>query len=171
MADDFKALVAAQKETSRLLQEQIRQNMTADERAESDRIAEEKRQRASEAARRGWETRNENAAAKADTTEGAAETEKGKKDEAGKNKQNRFLKGILDFSKKSFKTTKEGIKSGLPSFKSLLIGGLAAAALVFLNSPKLKEFANLIKKHIVLNHIVEYIDERTMKLKNTLFFV
>ena len=149
MADDFKALVAAQKETSRLLQEQIRQNMTADERAESDRIAEEKRQRASEAARRGWETRTENAAAKADTTEGAAETEKGKKDEVGKNKQNRFLKGILDFSKKSFKTTKEGIKSGLPSFKSLLIGGLAAAALVFLNSPKLKEFANLIKKHIV----------------------
>ena len=149
MADDFKALVAAQKETSRLLQEQIRQNMTADERAESDRIAEEKRQRASEAARRGWETRTENAAAKADTTEGAAETEKGKKDKAGKDKQNRFLKGILDFSKKSFKTTKEGIKSGLPSFKSLLIGGLAAAALVFLNSPKLKEFANLIKKHIV----------------------
>ena len=149
MADDFKALVAAQKETSRLLQEQIRQNMTADERAESDRIAEEKRQRASEAATRGWQTRTENAAAKADTTEGAAETEKGKKDKAGKDKQNRFLKGILDFSKKSFKTTKEGIKSGLPSFKSLLIGGLAAAALVFLNSPKLKEFANLIKKHIV----------------------
>ena len=149
MADDFKALVAAQKETSRLLQEQIRQNMTADERAESDRIAEEKRQRASEAATRGWQTRTENAAAKEDVAEGAAETEKGKKDKAGKDKQNRFLKGILDFSKKSFKTTKEGIKSGLPSFKSLLIGGLAAAALVFLNSPKLKEFANLIKKHIV----------------------
>ena len=149
MADDFKALVAAQKETSRLLQEQIRQNMTADERAESDRIAEEKRQKASEAATRGWQTRTENAAAKADTTEGAAATEEGKKDKVGKDKQNRFLKGILDFSKKSFKTAKDGIKSGLPSFKSLLIGGLAAAALVFLNSPKLKEFANLIKKHII----------------------
>ena len=149
MADDFKALVAAQKETSRLLQEQIRQNMTADERAESDRIAEEKRQRASEAARRGWETRTENAAAKADTTEGAAETEKGKKDEVGKNKQNRFLKGILDFSKKSFKTTKEGIKSGLPSFKSILIGGLAAAALAFLNSPYLKTFVKIIKEDII----------------------
>ena len=147
--ENFSALVAAQKETSRLLQEQIRQNMTADERAEADRIAEEKRQKASEAATRGWQTRTENAAAKADTTEGAAATEKGKKDEGGKNKQNRFLKGILDFSKKSFKTAKDGIKSGLPSFKSLLIGGLAAAALVFLNSPKLKEFANLIKKHII----------------------
>ena len=74
MADDFSALVAAQKETSRLLQEQIRQNMTADERAESDRIAEEKRQKASEAATRGWQTRSENAAAKAEESGGAAAT-------------------------------------------------------------------------------------------------
>ena len=147
--ENFSALVAAQKETSRLLQEQIRQNMTADERAEADRIAEEKRQKASEAATRGWQTRQENAAAKADTAGGSAAAEDEKNTTTTNNKQNKFLKGILDFSKKSFKTAKDGIKSGLPSFKSLLIGGLAAAALVFLNSPKLKEFANLIKKHII----------------------
>ena len=144
--ENFSALVAAQKETSRLLQEQIRQNMTADERAEADRIAEEKRQKASEAATRGWQTRQENAAAKAEESGGAAETEDIKNEKKGKDKQNSFLKGILDFSKKSFKTAKDGIKSGLPSFKSLLIGGLAAAALVFLNSPKLKEFAKIISR-------------------------
>ena len=147
--ENFSALVAAQKETSRLLQEQIRQNMTADERAEADRIAEEKRQKASEAATRGWQTRQENAAAKAEESGGAAETEDIKNEKKGKDKQNSFLKGILDFSKKSFKTAKDGIKSGLPSFKSLLIGGLAAAALVFLNSPKLKEFAKIIKEKII----------------------
>jgi hypothetical protein len=149
MADDFKALVAAQKETSRLLQEQIRQNMTADERAESDRIAEEKRQKASEAATRGWQTRQENAAAKADAAGGSAAAEDEKNTTTTNNKQNKYLKGILDFSKKSFKTAKDGIKSGLPSFKSILIGGLAAAALAFLNSPYLKTFVKIIKEDII----------------------
>ena len=149
MADDFKALVAAQKETSRLLQEQIRQNMTADERAESDRIAEEKRQKASEAATRGWQTRTENAAAKADAAGGSAAAEDEKNTTTTNNKQNKFLKGILDFSKKSFKTAKDGIKSGLPSFKSIIIGGLAAAALAFLNSPYLKTFVKIIKEDII----------------------
>ena len=147
--ENFSALVAAQKETSRLLQEQIRQNMTADERVEADRIAEEKRQKASEAATRGWQTRTENAAAKADAAGGSAAAEDDQTTTTNNNKQNKFLKGILDFSKKSFKTAKDGIKSGLPSFKSLLIGGLAAAALVFLNSPKLKEFAKIIKEKII----------------------
>ena len=58
MAEDFKALVAAQKETSKLIQEQIRQSMTAEERAATDTANESR----SESARRGWETRQENIA-------------------------------------------------------------------------------------------------------------
>jgi len=47
------------------------------------------------------------------------------------------------------KSTKDSIKSGLPSWKSLVMGGLAAAALVFLNHPKFKEFIEVIKKEII----------------------
>ena len=53
MADDFKALVAAQKETSRLL-------MTAEERAAADQIKQESNFAKSESARKGHETRRLN---------------------------------------------------------------------------------------------------------------
>ena len=55
MAEDFKALVAAQKETSRLL-------MTVEERAAADQSKQESNFERSESARRGWETRRENLA-------------------------------------------------------------------------------------------------------------
>jgi hypothetical protein len=47
------------------------------------------------------------------------------------------------------KGLKDSVKTGLPSWKSLVMGGLAAAALVFLNHPKFKEFIDVIKKKII----------------------
>ena len=180
MAEDFKALVAAQKETTRQL-------MSVEERAAADTTNEAK----SESARRGWETRQQNIAlAEQEATtnqnqalyhaqedgedtantgeeqsgylsnllnffkknsdkDGAAATEDEAKDDAGDKKSNSILSKIAGGIGGLAKSTKDSIKSGLPSWKSLVIGGLAAAALVFLNHPKFKEFVEVIKTKII----------------------
>ena len=180
MAEDFKALVAAQKETTRQL-------MSVEERAAADTTNEAK----SEAARRGWETRQQNIAlAEQEATtnqnqalynaqedgedtantgeeqsgylsnllnffkkdsdkDGAAATEDGAKDDANDKKSNSILGKIAGGIGGLVKKGKDATKSGLPSWKDLVIGGLAAAALVFLNHPKFKEFIEVIKTKII----------------------
>ena len=180
MAEDFKALVAAQKETTRQL-------MSVEERADADTTNEAK----SESARRGWETRQQNIAlAEQEATtnqnqalyhaqedgedtantgeeqsgylsnllnffkknsdkDGAAATEDEAKDDAGDKKSNSILGKIAGGIGGLVKKGKDATKSGLPSWKDLVIGGLAAAALVFLNHPKFKEFVEVIKTKII----------------------
>jgi hypothetical protein len=177
MAEDFSALVAAQKETSRLVQEQIRQGMTADERAESDRIAEEKRQTASEAATRGWQTRQENATLqnqsiyhaqeneaeetssflgnilgffkKDSNKSGAANAEEQSKIDAASKKQMTFLKGISTGILGLAKSAKEKIKGGFKGIGKFLFGAMLVGILAFLNSPKFEEVKNTLLKVII----------------------
>ena len=73
------------------------------------------------------------------------EDKKGKKDKKTTSILGKIAGGIGGLAK----STKDSIKSGLPSWKSLVMGGLAAAALVFLNHPKFKEFIDVIKKKII----------------------
>jgi len=174
MAEDFKALVAAQKETSKLIQQQIRQSMTAEERDAAD-TADQAR---SEAARRGWETRQENnalvAAESAATTAGkdeakgqeqltifqklgkflraggAAEEEDNSKKKIKDDKQLSFLGKISKKLGDGFKDTKEKAGKGLMGMlKAGLFGGLILAGIAFLNSPYFKIMIKVIKEDII----------------------
>ena len=187
MAEDFKALVAAQKQTSKLIQEQIRQSMTAEERAAADTANESR----SESARRGWETRQENIALaeqQATTNQNQAlyhAQEDGEDTANTGEEQSGYLSDLINFFKKD--SDKDGaaaaedsakgdskdsemmgylkqtagflggiasqgmqkVKSGLGGLSKFLIGGLAVAALAFLDHPKFKEMIVLLKKTII----------------------
>jgi len=184
MAEDFKALVAAQKETSRLL-------MTVEERAAADQSKQESNFERSESARRGWETRRENLALTeqqatinqnqalyhaqedgedtANTGEeqsgylskllnlfkkdsdksGAAAEEDESKGESRDSKMMGYLKQTAGFLGGIAKQGMEKVKSGLGGLSKFLIGGLAVAALAFLNHPKFKEMIALLTKTII----------------------
>ena len=184
MAEDFKALVAAQKETSRLL-------MTVEERAAADQSKQESNFERSESARRGWETRRENLALTeqqatinqnqalyhaqedgedtANTGEeqsgylskllnlfkkdsdksGAAAEEDESKGESRDSKMMGYLKQTAGFLGGIAKQGMEKVKSGLGGLSKFLIGGLAVAALAFLNHPKFKEMVALLTKTII----------------------
>ena len=168
MADDFKALVAAQKETTRLL-------MTAEERAVSDKDEEKARDARSESARKGWETRQENLALQNQSTDqntsenlqeigessnesgealqeigddtdksGAADEEDATKEEGKDNKILGYLKLTAGFLGGIAKQGMEKVKSGLSGFSKFLFGALAVAALAFLDHPKFKEMISLL---------------------------
>ena len=168
MADDFKALVAAQKETTRLL-------MTAEERAVSDKDEEKARDARSESARKGWETRQENLALQNQSTDqntsenlqeigessnesgealqeigddtdksGAASEEDATKEEGKDNKILGYLKQTAGFLGGIAKQGMEKVKSGLQGFSKFLFGALALAALAFLDHPKFKAMVSLL---------------------------
>ena len=154
MADDFKALIAAQKETTRLL-------MTAEERAVADKAKEEGNLARSASARKGWETRQENlslqnqdynkeasenldAIDKNDDKSGAADEEDATKEEGKDNKILGYLKQTAGFLGGIAKQGMEKVKSGLSGFSKFLFGALAVAALAFLDHPKFKEMISLL---------------------------
>ena len=168
MADDFKALVAAQKETTRLL-------MTAEERTVSDKDEEKARDARSESARKGWETRQENLALQNQSTDqntsenlkeigessnesgealqeigddgdksGAAAEEDATKEDAKDNKMMTYMKNTAGFLSGIAKQGMEKVKSGLSGFSKFLFGALAVAALAFLDHPKFKEMISLL---------------------------
>ena len=187
MAEDFKALVAAQKETSKLIQEQIRQSMTAEERAATDTANESR----SESARRGWETRQENIALaeqqatinqnqalyhaqedgedtantgeeqsgylsdlinffkKDSDKDGAAAAEDSAKGDSKDSEMMGYLKQTAGFLGGIASQGMQKVKSGLGGLSKFLIGGLAVAALAFLDHPKFKEMIVLLKKTII----------------------
>jgi len=87
--------------------------------------------------------------AKKDNATGAAASEDDAKAAAGDKKSNSILGKIAGGIGGLVKKGKDATKSGLPSWKTLVMGGLAAAALVFLNHPKFKEFIDVIKKKII----------------------
>jgi len=154
MADDFKALIAAQKEKTRLL-------MTAEERAVADKAKEEGNLARSASARKGWETRQENlslqnqdynkeasenldAIDKNDDKSGAADEEDATKEEGKDNKILGYLKQTAGFLGGIAKQGMEKVKSGLSGFSKFLFGALAVAALAFLDHPKFKEMISLL---------------------------
>jgi hypothetical protein len=174
MAEDFKALVAAQKETSKLIQQQIRNAMSDEERAAADAVNEAK----SEAARRGWETRQENnalvAAESAATTAGkdeatgqeqltifqkigkflrvggAAQEEDNSKKKIKGDQQLSMLGRISKSLGDGFKDTKEKAGKGLMGMlKAGLFGGLILAGVAFLNSPYFGMMMKVIKEDII----------------------
>ena len=159
MADDFKALVAAQKETTRLL-------MTSEERASADKAKEEANFARSESARRGWETRQENLNLQeqsdnqqssesleevADSTDesGAANEEEEEKAATKDDKILGYLKDTAGFLGGIANQGMQKVKSGLGGLSKFLIGGLAVAALAFLDNPKFKEMITLLTKTII----------------------
>ena len=80
---------------------------------------------------------------------GAATAEDKSKLKAQEKKTQGLLGKIGGGIKGLGKGLKDSVKTGLPSWKTLVMGGLAAAALVFLNHPKFKEFIDVIKKKII----------------------
>jgi hypothetical protein len=145
MADDFKALVAAQKETTRML-------MTSEERAVADEETAVKSLERSESARRGWETRQENLNLKiANSTDksGAANEEEEEKSATKDDKILGYLKDTAGFLGGIAKQGMQKLKSGLGGLSKFLIGGLAVAALAFLDHPKFKEMIALLTKTII----------------------
>ena len=153
MAEDFKALVAAQKETSKLIQQQIRQSMTAEERDAADKAAEAISLERSESARRGWETRQQNLAldaAKNDKKGGAADQETIDQGKVKGDKQLSILGKIGKSLGEGFKNTKEKAGKGLMGMlKAGLFGGLILAGVAFLNSPYFGMMIKVIKEDII----------------------
>jgi hypothetical protein len=153
MAEDFKALVAAQKETSKLIQQQIRQSMTAEERDAADKAAEAISLERSESARRGWETRQQNLAldaAKNDKKGGAADQETIDQGKVKGDKQLSILGKIGKSLGEGFKNTKEKAGKGLMGMlKAGLFGGLILAGVAFLNSPYFGMMMKVIKEDII----------------------
>ena len=153
MAEDFKALVAAQKETSKLIQQQIRQSMSDEERDASDKALEAINLERSESARRGWETRQQNIAldaAKNDKKGGAAQEEDESKAGIKTDKQLTMLGKIGKSLGDGFKNTKEKAGKGLMGMlKAGLFGGLILAGVAFLNSPYFKTMIKVIKEDII----------------------
>ena len=153
MAEDFKALVAAQKETSKLIQQQIRQSMSDEERDASDKALEAISLERSESARRGWETRQQNIAldaAKNDKKGGAAQEEDESKAGIKSDKQLTMLGKIGKSLGDGFKNTKEKAGKGLMGMlKAGLFGGLILAGVAFLNSPFFGKMIKVIKKDII----------------------
>ena len=169
-SSDFKKLIEAQQATTRQL-------MSIDERAADDAKKEEQRAARSEAARRGHETRlanqEQNTSARLsdeeqshqeestgflgkianfmgmDKLRGAAEAEDADKQESRDSKMLGYLKSTAGFLGGIAKQGMEKVKSGLGGLKKFLIGGLAVAALAFLNSPKFEEM-----KERLLNVII-----------------
>ena len=153
MAEDFKALVAAQKETSKLIQQQIRQAMSDEERDASDKALEAISLERSESARRGWETRQQNIAldaAKNDKKGGAAQEEDESKAGIKSDKQLTMLGKIGKSLGDGFKNTKEKAGKGLMGMlKAGLFGGLILAGVAFLNSPYFGMMMKVIKEDII----------------------
>ena len=169
-SSDFAKLVEAQKETTRQL-------MTAEERAADDARKEEQFRVRSEAAKKGHETRlanqEQNTAIKLsdeeqdqqeestgflgkianflgmDKLRGAAEAEEADEQEGRDSKMMGYLKSTAGFLGGIAKQGMEKVKSGLGGLSKFLIGGLAVAALAFLNSPKFEEM-----KERLLNVII-----------------
>jgi len=192
MAEDFGALVAAQKETSRLL-------MTAEERAAADQSITTANFERSESARRGWETRQQNIAlAEQEATtnqnqalyhaqensedtsnegekqtsilsafvklfskdidkSGAAAEEDETKGEARDNKMMSYLEKTAGFLGDITRQGTQKIKSGLGGLSKFLIGGLAVAALAFLNSPKFEEIKERLL-NVIIPAIAKFYD-------------
>ena len=150
MAEDFKALVAAQKETSKLIQQQIRQAMSDEERDASDKALEAISLERSESARRGWETRQQNIAldaAKNDKKGGAAQEEDESKAGIKSDKQLTALQKIGKFMGDGAKNAKEKVAKGLGGMlKAGLFGGLILAGVAFLNSPYFGMMMKVIKE-------------------------
>jgi len=166
MAEDFGALVAAQKETSRLL-------MSAEERDVADAANEAR----SEAARRGWETRQENATLqnqsiyhaqnqelkdtssflgnllgffkKDSNKSGAAAAEDKSKADAAVKSQLTYLKGIGKTLGGLFESSKEKLKSGFKGIGKFLFGAMLIGILAFLNSPKFEQVKDTLLKIVI----------------------
>jgi len=86
---------------------------------------------------------------KRDAAFGSADSEDKAKEKANSFRQASLLGKISKGITGIWGTAKKTAKAVFPSWKSLLVGGLAAAALVFLNHPKFKEMVEVIKKKII----------------------
>jgi len=136
MADDFKALIAAQKETTRLL-------MSAEERADMDAaIAEEqhkekiKSDNRIEGGRKAWQTRQENQKLAAGGS--AAKEDAQKKAAADKKNQGLLGKiagGVTGMFGKMGEKIKGAGKGIMAMLKGTLVAGLLLAVVAFLESP------------------------------------
>ena len=168
-SSDFKQLIEAQQETTRQL-------MTAEERAADDAQKAEQFRVRSEAAKKGHETRiaNQQNQAVAIAEGGEEEQEKStsflgriakqfdvegqfrarqaeaqSKEEGKDSKMLGYLKSTAGFLGGIAKQGMEKVKSGLSGFSKFAFGGLALAALAFLNNPKFEEIKNTIIDIIV----------------------
>jgi hypothetical protein len=136
MAEDFKALIEAQKETTRLL-------MTAEQRAEMDAAIAESQHREQiqnenriEGGRRAWQTRQANA----ELSAGGAAAKEDQQEQAASDKKNQGLlgkiaggvTGMFGHMMKPIKSVGKGIMAML---KGTLVAGLLLAVLAFLESP------------------------------------
>jgi len=187
MADDFKALVTAQKETTRML-------MTSEERAEADRLKEEQHKVRVEAGRKAWESRqNKNAEnTKKDNdlqisflgniktgfskffTGGSKAAEIQERNERQTQKLVNGIKTMSGYLKGLASQAVERVRSGLGGLKKFALGALALAALSFLNSPNLmrmvSEFVDVIipkLAHILDKYIIPFgilIKDKLVKL-------
>jgi len=150
MADDFKALIAAQKETTRQL-------MNDEERAEDDRRKEEQHQVRVQAGRKAWETRQEKNQEETEKnnelqitflgniktgftkffTGGSKAAEMQARNERQIGKLVNGIKTMSGYLKGIAMSAVARVKSGLGGLGKFAIGALALAVLAFLNSPKM----------------------------------
>jgi len=151
-SSDFKKLIEAQQETTRQL-------MSVEERAADDAKKAEINQKRVEGGRKAWQTRQARSAEKANTAD-AADTEDEGKAAKKDSKMLGYLKSTAGFLGGIVKSGTEKVKSGASSMfsilKKLAIGGLAIAALAFLQSPKFEEIKNQIIDVIVPKLAVFY---------------
>jgi hypothetical protein len=182
MAEDFKALIEAQKETTRLL-------MTAEQRAEMDAAIAESQHKDKiksdnriEAGRKAWQTRQANkersaggAAAKEDAQEKASA------DKKNQNLLGKIAGGVTGMFGKMGEKVKGAGKGIWAMLKGTLLAGLMLALLAFLESdtwksmketivkklvPKLKEFWTKTLKPFIDNLLIFFKDPSWENFKN-----
>ena len=182
MAEDFKALIEAQKETTRLL-------MTAEQRAEMDAAIAESQHKDKiksdnriEAGRKAWQTRQANkersaggAAAKEDAQEKASA------DKKNQNLLGKIAGGVSGMFGKMNEKVKSAGKGFMAMLKTTLLAGFMLALLAFLQSdewkkmkvwiveklvPKLKDFWTKTLKPFIDNLLIFFKDPSWENFKN-----
>lgn len=164
----FKKLIKAQQETTRQL-------MSVEERAADDAKKAEINAKRVEGGRKAWETRQANATEQIvistgkdeeenkqttflgkiaklfqkDSQKGAADAEDDAKDDVKDSKMLGYLKSTAGFLGGIAKSGKEKVKAGFKGFSKFLFGGLAVAALAFLDNPKFKEIIKTLLDVII----------------------